>query len=400
MKTNIKPLGMTLVLILGSHVHGNETDSRGSTVENEVVIIWTGPVGAVAIFSQSTAGAGCGCDGDGHVSTNLVSGSSSTSADCSDDFNGDGTVDTADAGFMICARAAVSATARTWDPVVGQPIVRLWSSVIGFGGASTNGVIIIDVSNSWSATASNEIGAQSTTHGVVERKAADFGDGWQGVYYADCGQASASYIYNAVTNSWQRSVSMAGPAGIVELASQQASFSDIDFDVNADNRFNGDDVVALLLLVGSVDPAELLLFDFDSDGIIGQPDVDYIEQFVDAGLDSGIFGDADSDGLVKCADLQMLRSLIGLTLCDSGYLIALDNDLDGDIDSSDESALEAILLPLVGDLNGDLRVDTSDLGVLIGQFGTSGPSGDLNMDGIVDTADLGLLVSMFGEECS
>ena len=51
------------------------------------------------------------------------------------------------------------------------------------------------------------------------------------------------------------------------------------------------------------------------------------------------------------------------------------------------------------DLNVDGIVDTADLGILIAQFGTSGPDGDINLDGIVDTADLGLLIGEFGAGC-
>ena len=52
--------------------------------------------------------------------------------------------------------------------------------------------------------------------------------------------------------------------------------------------------------------------------------------------------------------------------------------------------------PLVGDINLDGIVDTADLGLLIGNFGTSNETGDINGDGVVDTADLGLLIGNFG----
>lgn len=60
---------------------------------------------------------------------------------------------------------------------------------------------------------------------------------------------------------------------------------------------------------------------------------------------------------------------------------------------------EIIENPLAGDLNGDLVVDTADLGVLIGDFGTFAPYSDPNSDGIVDTADLGILIGEFGQAC-
>ncbi|MCB9837752.1 MAG: hypothetical protein H6813_00295 [Phycisphaeraceae bacterium] len=56
--------------------------------------------------------------------------------------------------------------------------------------------------------------------------------------------------------------------------------------------------------------------------------------------------------------------------------------------------------PLVGDLNLDGVVDTADLGLLLGAFGTPGPVGDINGDMVVDTADLGLLLGNFGASVS
>ncbi len=52
--------------------------------------------------------------------------------------------------------------------------------------------------------------------------------------------------------------------------------------------------------------------------------------------------------------------------------------------------------PLVGDLNLDGVVDTADLGLLIGAFGSGDPVADINSDLVVDTADLGLLIGNFG----
>jgi hypothetical protein len=52
------------------------------------------------------------------------------------------------------------------------------------------------------------------------------------------------------------------------------------------------------------------------------------------------------------------------------------------------------------DLNGDDVVDTADLGILIGAFGSAGPVGDINGDGAVDTADLGILIGAFGSDCN
>ena len=58
-----------------------------------------------------------------------------------------------------------------------------------------------------------------------------------------------------------------------------------------------------------------------------------------------------------------------------------------------------VVAPCIEDLNDDSVVDTADLGILIAQFGTSGPAADLNDDGVVDTADLGILIAAFGQPC-
>ena len=55
--------------------------------------------------------------------------------------------------------------------------------------------------------------------------------------------------------------------------------------------------------------------------------------------------------------------------------------------------LECLSCGVFGDLNGDGRVDGSDLGLLLGQFGAAQPVvGDLNGDGRVDGGDLGLIL--------
>ena len=55
-------------------------------------------------------------------------------------------------------------------------------------------------------------------------------------------------------------------------------------------------------------------------------------------------------------------------------------------------------LNCIGDLNQDERVDGSDLGVVLGQWATSGGTtgADVNLDGAVNGADLGLLLSKWG----
>ncbi|MCB9847849.1 MAG: matrixin family metalloprotease [Phycisphaeraceae bacterium] len=58
--------------------------------------------------------------------------------------------------------------------------------------------------------------------------------------------------------------------------------------------------------------------------------------------------------------------------------------------------LDKVAVGCVADLNSDGIVDTADLGILLGVFGTSSPAADLNGDMTVDTADLGILLGVFG----
>jgi|GEM_PF-2620498 len=135
------------------------------------------------------------------------------------------------------------------------------------------------------------------------------------------------------------------------------------------------------------------------------------------GIDSG---DVDGDGDIDLVLANSITANISVMLNDgagaftkatvepdgnfSTAAVALgDFDADGDLDiaSSSTSTSGSIsafinLTPTIpADLNGDSVVDTSDLGLLIGEFGTVGILADINCDGVVDTADLGLLIAGF-----
>lgn len=51
------------------------------------------------------------------------------------------------------------------------------------------------------------------------------------------------------------------------------------------------------------------------------------------------------------------------------------------------------------DVNADGIIDSADLGMLLGVYGSSEPAGDFNNDGRVDAADIGMLISAFGDTC-
>lgn len=65
------------------------------------------------------------------------------------------------------------------------------------------------------------------------------------------------------------------------------------------------------------------------------------------------------------------------------------------------AALIEVLPPCPGDLNADNAVNQSDLGIVLGDFGCSGPQcvGDVDGDGVVNQSDLGVLLAAFGTTC-
>ncbi|MGP1345737.1 MAG: agmatine deiminase family protein [Phycisphaerales bacterium] len=66
-------------------------------------------------------------------------------------------------------------------------------------------------------------------------------------------------------------------------------------------------------------------------------------------------------------------------------------------------AIDGTITPVCeGDINGDGFVDSDDLGLLLGAFGTSvepGTGGDITGDGLVNSDDLGVLLGAFGGDC-
>jgi len=104
-----------------------------------------------------------------------------------------------------------------------------------------------------------------------------------------------------------------------------------------------------------------------------------------------------------------------VTLADAEAFVARWEELNGPLEDCDENGipdlLEIILDPSldldqdgvldrcvnegnIADLNFDGVVDSNDLFILLGAWGTRGP-GDLNGDGVVDGADLGILLSLW-----
>lgn len=116
-------------------------------------------------------------------------------------------------------------------------------------------------------------------------------------------------------------------------------------------------------------------------------------------------GDLNGDRVLDCADIDALSRQIAA----GTNLPAFDLTGDGLVDENDLSQwivdAGAANLPsqnayLLGDLNLNGIVDSTDLGLLLNNFGSSNDvaycHGDVKADGIVDSTDLGRLLNNFG----
>ena len=116
--------------------------------------------------------------------------------------------------------------------------------------------------------------------------------------------------------------------------------------------------------------------------------------------------DADGDGDCDLEDLDALYAANGmpgpaLDIDESGTVDADDIDdwLLEASDSDNPAKADPLHVFVVGDLNLSGAVDSSDLGLLLNNFGGNNAGyggGDLNLDLAVDSGDLGLLLNNFG----
>ncbi len=192
-------------------------------------------------------------------------------------------------------------------------------------------------------------------------------------------------------------------SGVIEFSSSPFSFKDADLDLTSDGRFNQLDIdgpSGLTSLLGSTTSDILRRFDIDHDGIISYADADFIQQLVDAHIDSGIFGDFNGDGILNWQDScgVSLYGGGGTTLCSSSYVIQLDYNVDGRLDGTDEAAFAALNLPSP-DFNGDGFVDFTDSDDFTDAYEDGLPSADFNRDGFLDFTDVDDFVSATTAGC-
>ena len=215
------------------------------------------------------------------------------------------------------------------------------------------------------------------------------------------------------------SIQDSGGAGNVALRVSAVAFVDESYDVNADGRFNTLDVAALGFFFGQ----ELQQWDFDSDGVIDAGDQVYLQSLVDAHLDSGILGDANSDGVFNCSDWSAMSPFPSATLGQTAYRIALDANLDADNNAADAAAILAAwgggdcdsdgvpdtCQPCAGDMNCDGVVNFFDIDLLVASFGYPACAGwphccpcsrgDVNGDGVNNFFDIDPFIARLGSVC-
>ena len=115
-----------------------------------------------------------------------------------------------------------------------------------------------------------------------------------------------------------------------------------------------------------------------------------------------------STGYTEFANRNELEtSLEGLSV---NNISTFGEDYHGEIYICDQSGGEVFkIVPatgdtdctpaLQGDVNGDCIVNGTDLSIVLGFWGSAGPSGDANGDGTVDGTDLSIVLGFWGSEC-
>jgi hypothetical protein len=108
-----------------------------------------------------------------------------------------------------------------------------------------------------------------------------------------------------------------------------------------------------------------------------------------------------SGGSVQPTLVAGTGCICGTRLTAGTYLVDLDFSVllqgaDASAQQTVDWRLELSVTPFrVGDLNDDGAIDGTDLGILLGSWGGTGPA-DLNEDGIVNADDLGALLGGWG----
>ncbi len=152
---------------------------------------------------------------------------------------------------------------------------------------------------------------------------------------------------------WEGFATLSGSDGVSQLAVGLQEFRDDKYDVtgylglDGNGRSNVNDVVEFAAqLIGDTDPNVIGRWDFNGNGAIEglvayvdghevDGDQVYLQRAIDLQLDSGVFGDLNSDSVADCQWRSEIVDMFGAVLGDPEYRIELDYDLDGDTDADD-----------------------------------------------------------------
>lgn len=160
-----------------------------------------------------------------------------------------------------------------------------------------------------------------------------------------------------VYDLWEICCETIDPNKTVEIVSYNATIA--EWDINGDGRFNQADIDAIGLVIADCTSPSIFdcmneAVDVDGDGDIDSDDTDILQDLIDCGLDTGVFGDANGDGEVTCADESATTVFplasapfgsspyISVHIGDPGYQLELDYDLNGVLNATDQAAFNAL----------------------------------------------------------
>ncbi|MCL4221139.1 MAG: hypothetical protein KJZ65_07190 [Phycisphaerales bacterium] len=212
------------------------------------------------------------------------------------------------------------------------------------------------------------------------------------------GTASSGWEPNGLgLYEWEGQGSLFG-SGFAEV--QCFTGNDARFDRDGDGRFTQLDLSLVASIVGTpdaTDPDELLVWDFNDDGVIDEEDVEGVQFAINAGVGAGVLGDLDQDGDIDCDDFDLLPASPNYTIGDDDHLAQLDADLDGDNDAADRAVVSEILQPADWDNDGD--VDYVDTQSYLADFSAQVSAADLNGDQPWDFYDVQIWLAWVSAAC-
>jgi len=195
------------------------------------------------------------------------------------------------------------------------------------------------------------------------------------------------------------------------IARRQGESVDIDrLALRRRERDSSTDAVKIVVRTPTEEGPAVATYDRRRRAAANAPSEDRAIQTVNTGVNpkiesrgkpkEGVFGDLDNNSIVDGTDLGLLLGNYGTDNA------ASDLDKNGRVDQDDIDLLnkaftkknpetEEAKKTKFGDLDGDSIVDGKDLGLLLGNFGSSDGVGDLDKNGSVDQGDLDLILEAF-----